>query len=48
MDSGLLIKELAKIFGVTEDSVINWEKRGRMPHKKTVRAKVKQFVTERG
>lgn len=31
MDKGLEIKELAEIIGVTEDSVINWEIRGRKP-----------------
>jgi len=31
MDSGLQIKELAKILGVTEDTLINWEKRGVSP-----------------
>ena len=28
MDKGLKIKELAEQIGVTEDTVINWEKRG--------------------
>jgi len=28
MDAGLKIKELAKILGVKEDTVINWEIRG--------------------
>jgi len=31
IDAGLLIKDLAKELGVTEDSVINWEVRGMMP-----------------
>jgi DNA-binding transcriptional regulator YiaG len=31
MDKGLMIKELAAQLGVTEDTVINWEVRGRMP-----------------
>ena len=31
IDAGLLIKGLASKLGVTEDSVINWEVRGRMP-----------------
>jgi DNA-binding transcriptional regulator YiaG len=31
MDFGLQIKELAKILGVTEDTLINWEKRGVSP-----------------
>jgi len=31
MGSGLQIKELAKMIGVTEDTVINWEKRNIKP-----------------
>jgi DNA-binding transcriptional regulator YiaG len=31
MDKGLLIKDLAREMGVTEDTVINWERRGRVP-----------------
>jgi len=31
MDKGLHIKKLANIIGVTSDSVINWEIRGRKP-----------------
>ena len=31
IDAGLLIKDLAKKLGVTEDTVINWELRGMMP-----------------
>jgi DNA-binding XRE family transcriptional regulator len=31
MEKGLLIKELAKELGVTEDTVINWEVRGVRP-----------------
>jgi DNA-binding transcriptional regulator YiaG len=34
MDSGLQIKELAKIVGVTEDTLINWETRGVSPSSK--------------
>jgi DNA-binding transcriptional regulator YiaG len=34
MDKGLLIKDLSRELGVTEDTVINWEVRGRMPYKK--------------
>ena len=30
-DKGLLIKDLAKIIGVTEDTIINWEVRERRP-----------------
>ena len=36
MDSGLQIKELAKILGVTEDTLINWEKRGVSPTSKNL------------
>jgi predicted transcriptional regulator len=31
MDAGLNIRELGETLGVTEDTVINWEVRGRMP-----------------
>ena len=31
MDRGLLIRELASELGVTDDTVINWEMRGRKP-----------------
>jgi len=31
IDKGLLIRELASELGVTEDTVINWEVRGRKP-----------------
>ena len=31
MDAGLKIKELARMLGVTEDTVINWEVRGVTP-----------------
>jgi DNA-binding transcriptional regulator YiaG len=31
MDKGLMIKELASQIRVTEDTVINWEIRGRKP-----------------
>ena len=31
MDKGLLIRELAKKIGVTENTVINWEVRGITP-----------------
>ena len=34
MDNGLQIKELAKLIGVTPDTVINWEIRGVGPRKK--------------
>ena len=31
IDAGLQIKDLARKLGVTEDTVINWDLRGRMP-----------------
>ena len=34
MDKGLKIKELAKLIGVTPDSIINWEIRGVRPREK--------------
>jgi DNA-binding XRE family transcriptional regulator len=43
MDAGLQIKELASIVGVTEDSIINWEKRGIMPSSKNLK-EVKKFI----
>ncbi len=33
MDKGILIKELAKAVGVTENTVINWELKGMKPRK---------------
>jgi DNA-binding transcriptional regulator YiaG len=33
MDKGVLIKDLANELGVTEDTVINWEMRGKRPAK---------------
>ena len=33
LDNGLYAKELAEIIGVTEDSILNWEKRGMRPRK---------------
>ena len=38
IDAGLLIKVLAKKLGVTEDTVINWEIRGRSPRPKAKEA----------
>ena len=35
LDRNLLIKDFAKIIGVKPDTVINWEKRGVRPCKKT-------------
>jgi ribosome-binding protein aMBF1 (putative translation factor) len=43
MDAGLQIKELASIVGVTEDIIINWEKRGIMPSSKNLK-EVKKFI----
>jgi DNA-binding transcriptional regulator YiaG len=43
MDRGLMIKELADIIGVTEDTVINWEVRGRKPHGESFE-RVKGFI----
>jgi len=44
-EKGLLIKELAKQLGVTEDTVINWEKRGRKPAKRHIR-KIMDLFTD--
>jgi DNA-binding transcriptional regulator YiaG len=43
MDKGLMIKELASQLGVSEDTVINWEVRGRKPVGKNL-TKVKKFL----
>ncbi len=40
MDSGMQIKDLAGMLGVTEDTVINWELRGMKPNKKEVRGRL--------
>jgi len=37
MDFGLLIKDLAALIGVTEDTIINWELRGINPIGKNVK-----------
>ena len=37
MDRRLMIKELAALVGVSEDTVINWEKRGVKPMGKSLR-----------
>jgi ribosome-binding protein aMBF1 (putative translation factor) len=34
IDRGLMIKELAKLIGTSEGSVVNWEQRNRVPRKK--------------
>lgn len=44
IDAGLKIKELASILGVTADTVINWELRGRKPVRREVREKVERFM----
>ena len=43
MDKGLLIRELASQIGVTEDTVINWEFRGRKPVGRNLE-KVEEFL----
>lgn len=43
MDLGLQLKELAQFFGVTEDTVINWELRGRRSRGKNSK-KVEDFL----
>jgi len=43
MDKGLLIRELASQLGVTDDSVINWEVRGRKPVGKNMES-VRRFI----
>ena len=43
MDRGLMIKELAEIIGVTEDTVINWEIRGRKPVGRNME-RVREFI----
>ena len=37
MDKGLFIKDLAKMIGVTPDTIINWEKRDVKPCDKYAR-----------
>jgi len=43
MDKGLMIKELAEIVGVTEDTVINWEIRNIKPEGKNLE-RLKAFL----
>ena len=45
IDTGLNMKELADLIGVTEDTVINWEIRGRKPMKNEIREKVELFLS---
>lgn len=47
MDKGLMIKELAEIIGVTEDTVINWEIRGIKPVGSNM-ARAKAFLEGHG
>lgn len=43
MDKGLMIKELAEIIGVTEETVINWEIRGSKPRGESFE-RVREFI----
>ncbi len=43
MDKGLMIKEVAELVGVTEDTVINWEIRARKPRKRSLE-KLKELL----
>ncbi|MFH1778795.1 MAG: helix-turn-helix transcriptional regulator [Candidatus Omnitrophota bacterium] len=43
MDKGLMIKEVAEMLGVTEDTVINWELRGRKPRGRSLERVRKLF-----
>ena len=45
MDRGMLIRELASQIGVTEDTVINWEIRGRKPEDRNLE-KLKAFLED--
>lgn len=45
MDKGLMIKELASQLGVTEDTVINWEVRGRKPRNVNLE-RVREFMAK--
>jgi DNA-binding transcriptional regulator YiaG len=44
MNKGLLIKEPAEQLGVSEDTVINWEVRGRRPRSKKHMKILKKFI----
>lgn len=46
MEQGLLIKDFAKKLGVTEDTVINWEIRGRVPRLKSHILRLSRAVPE--
>jgi DNA-binding XRE family transcriptional regulator len=43
MGKNMLIREFAEQIGVTEDSVINWEKRGMKPNKRYLE-KIENFI----
>jgi DNA-binding transcriptional regulator YiaG len=45
MDKGLKIKELARLIGVTSDTIINWEIRGVKPTRKSP-DKLKAFLED--
>lgn len=45
MDNGLNIRKLAALIGVTEDTVINWEIRGRKPMKWNIHEKVEHSIS---
>ena len=45
MDARLQIKELARMLGVTEATVINWELRGMRPMRREVRDKLDNFIS---
>ena len=46
MDKGLFIKDLAKMIGVTPDTIINWEKRDVKPCDKYAR-KIEKITSNR-
>jgi len=43
LEKGLKVKEVAKFLGVTEDTILNWELRGRKP-KQSILPKVIEFI----
>ncbi|MBU0708029.1 helix-turn-helix domain-containing protein [Patescibacteria group bacterium] len=46
MDKGLYAKELAKMLGVTDDTIINWEKDRNKPQGKNLE-KAKNFLVHK-
>jgi transcriptional regulator with XRE-family HTH domain len=44
MEQGLLIRELAGRVGVTDDTVINWEIRDKIPQAKMIREKLREGI----